>query len=402
MDIRKLLEAMPRSMASDLHIRVGIPPIYRIQGALTRASKTPVTAEDMLEMLKKILTSQQIARFNEEMELDFALQIGKESRFRVNLYRQKGTPALAFRLINTSIPRFDSLNLPPILEKLSQRKRGMILVTGITGSGKSTTLASMVDYINRNSSMNIITVEDPIEYIHDNKRSIIAQREIGQDTLSFSEALRRALRQDPDVIQIGEIRDEITMQIALSAADTGHLVLSTLHTLDSLQTIYRILSFFPPHQHQEIRLLISSTLQAVVSQRLIPRDDKPGRVPACEILIGTEAVKEFVTDPEKTSGIRDLISEGAVQYGMQSFDQSLMSFYKQGMISLETALENATNPDDFKLRIQGFVAGSDRGWQEFEMKNKKEQEDEEDESEEKQTSFDDIELDDLIDEEEDS
>ncbi len=371
MDIKKLLENMPRAQASDLHIRVGMPPIYRIQGALTKAQKENVSSDDMLSALKKILTSQQIMRFNEEMELDFALQISDNVRFRVNLYRQKGTPALAFRLINTHIPRFEDLHLPKVLENLSGRHRGMILVTGITGSGKSTTLAAMIDYINRNRALNVITVEDPTEYIHQNKRSIIAQREVGQDTKSFSESLRRALRQDPDVILVGEIRDAITMQIALSAADTGHLVLSTLHTLDSLQTIYRILSFFPPHQHQEIRLLISSTLQAVISQRLIPRDDKPGRVPAVEILIGTEAVKECVSIPEKTAGIRDLIAEGAVQYGMQSFDQSLMSFFKRGMISLQTALDNATNPDDFKLRVEGFMSGSDRGWQGFALQEKK-------------------------------
>ncbi len=355
MDIRKLLENMPRAQASDLHIRVGMPPIYRIQGALTKAQKDIVSSDDMLAMLKKILTSQQITRFNEDMELDFALQISEQVRFRVNLYRQKGTPALAFRLINTHIPRFEDLHLPKILEAISEKHRGMILVTGITGSGKSTTLAAMIDHINRNQALNIITVEDPTEYIHQNKRSIIAQRELGQD---------------PDVILVGEIRDAITMQIALSAADTGHLVLSTLHTLDSLQTIYRILSFFPPHQHQEIRLLLSSTLQAVISQRLIPRDDKPGRVPAIEVLIGTEAVKECISVPDKTVGIRDLITEGAVQYGMQSFDQSLMSFFKRGMISLQTALDNATNPDDFKLRVEGFMAGADRGWQEFELKEK--------------------------------
>jgi len=383
-DIQKLLSGMPRATASDLHLRVGMPPIYRIHGSLTRAEREVVTQEAMIDLLKRILSPHQIKTFSAEMELDFALQV-ENIRFRVNLYRQKNTPALAFRLINTNIPSIDDLMLPNVLHKLAMKSRGIILVTGITGSGKTTTLASMIDYINQNRSMNIITIEDPVEYLHSNKRSIIAQRELGQDTLSFAEALRRAMRQDPDIILLGEIRDAITMQIALSAADTGHLVLSTLHTLDSLQTIYRILSFFPPHQHQEIRLLIASTLQAVVSQRLVPRDDKPGRVPAVEILIGTEAVKECISDPDKTAGVRDLIQEGSVQYGMQSFDQSLMYFFQQGMISLKTALENSTSPDDFKLRVEGFMAGSDRGWTEFEKQQK-------DADAEKKTPNDDLEI----------
>jgi len=259
-----------------------------------------------------------------------------------------------------------------VIRKIADNRRGLVLVTGVTGSGKSTTLAAMIDYINSTRAENIITIEDPIEYLHTNKKSIIAQRELGIDTLSFAEALRRAMRQDPDVILLGEIRDAETMQIALMAADTGHLVLSTLHTLDALQTIYRILSFFPPHQHQEIRLVLSSTLRAIISQRLVPRSDKPGRVPAVEILIGTAAVRECIVNPEKTSGIRDLIAEGAVQYGMQTIDQSLFYFYQRGMISLETALANASNPDDFKLRVAGVVGGSDRGWKEFEIEKLKE------------------------------
>jgi len=370
-DIKTLLEGMPQAKSSDMHMRVGMPPVYRVHGGLKAAINTIVTNEDMIDLLKRILTREQIVKFNEEKELDFALQINPKLRFRVNLYRQKGTPALAFRLINIQIPTLEELLLPNVLYELSERHRGIILVTGVTGSGKSTTLASMIDHINQTRSLNIVTIEDPIEYIHPNKRSIIAQREVGQDTFSFAESLRRALRQDPDVILVGEIRDAITMQIALSAADTGHLVLSTLHTLDSVQTIYRIMSFFPPHQHQEVRMLIASTLQAVISQRLIARDDQPGRVPAVEVLVGTAAVKECITDPEKTSGIRDLIQEGSIQYGMQSFDQSLMSFFKRGMISLETALANSANPDDFKLRVEGFMSGSDRGWSEFEMKDHK-------------------------------
>ena len=286
-------------------------------------------------------------------------------------------------MINTYIPSFEELNLPDVIRKIADNRRGLVLVTGVTGSGKSTTLAAMIDYINSTRAENIITIEDPIEYLHTNKKSIIAQRELGIDTLSFAEALRRAMRQDPDVILLGEIRDAETMQIALMAADTGHLVLSTLHTLDALQTIYRILSFFPPHQHQEIRLVLSSTLRAIISQRLVPRSDKPGRVPAVEILIGTAAVRECIVNPEKTSGIRDLIAEGAVQYGMQTIDQSLFYFYQRGMISLETALANASNPDDFKLRVAGVVGGSDRGWKEFEVEKLKEKRAKEDKESDK-------------------
>ncbi len=364
-DVIKLLSNMPAKTASDLHLRVNMPPIYRVHGRLLPAVREFLSREDMENLIHRILTEKQRQRFDEEWELDLGLNIPTGERFRVNIYRERGTPGIAFRLISNQVPNFNELNLPKILKKLSTQPRGLILVTGVTGSGKSTSLASMIDYINRNKGVNILTVEDPIEYVHTNRRSIIAQREIGSDCRTFAMGLRQALRQDPDVILVGEIRDAETMSIALSAADTGHLVMSTLHTLDSLQAIYRILSFFPPHQHQEIRHLLSSTLQAVISQRLVPRCDKPGRVPAVEILIGTGAVRECIVDPAKTSTIRDLIAEGASQYGMQSYDQSLMWFYQNEAISLELALENSTNPDDFKLRVDGVLSGSDRGWAEF-------------------------------------
>ena len=388
-DITALLRQMPQLPASDMHLRVGVPPVFRIHGELKRAKGIPpIEQQDMEDILHHTLTVSQRERFDRELELDFALQLQSGERFRVNLFHQRETFAAAFRLINTKIPGFEELNLPAIVRRISEKRRGLVLVTGVTGSGKSTTLASMIDYINRTRAENIITIEDPIEYLHTNKKSIIAQREIGIDTFSFSESLRRAMRQDPDVILVGEIRDMDTMQIALQAADTGHLVLSTLHTLDALQTIYRILSFFPPHQHQEIRLVLASTLQAVISQRLVHRSDKPGRVPAVEVLVGTGAVRECIVTPEKTASVRDLISQGTVQYGMQTIDQSLFYFYRRGMISLETALTHASNPDDFKLRVAGIVGSSDKGWKEFEIeseddKKKKKDEITEDFSDEK-------------------
>jgi len=371
-NLLELLRFMQEKEASDLHLRVGMPPIYRINGELVRVGTELVTQEDMQKMVSRILTPNQRETFEREYELDFALSVSKIGRFRVNLFKQRGTYGLALRSVKMVIPSFKELNLPKTMERIAENRRGLVLVTGITGSGKSTTLASIIDYINSTRAVNILTIEDPIEYVHRNKKSVIGQREIGSDTLSFSSALRHALREDPDVILIGEIRDAESMQIALSAADTGHLVLSTLHTLDSVQTIYRILSFFPPYQHQEVRLLLSTTLKAIISQRLIPRSDMPGRVPAVEILIGTPAICSRIIDPEKTSEIKDLIAEGAVQYGMQTFDQSLMWLYRQGKISLETALQNASNPDDFKLRVAGIVGGADRGWKEFEIEKKEE------------------------------
>jgi len=369
-DVSKLLRKMPSLHASDLHLRVDVPPVFRINGDLKRTKLPDVIQDDMVEMLHQMLTESQRERFDRELELDFALQLQSGERYRVNLFHQKETFAAAFRLIDTKIPNFDELNLPAVIRTISDQHRGLVLVTGVTGSGKSTTLASMIDYINESRGENIITIEDPVEYLHNSRRSIIAQREIGIDTFTFTESLRRAMRQDPDVILVGEIRDADTMQIALQAADTGHLVLSTLHTLDSLQTIYRILSFFPPHQHQEIRLVLSTVLRSIISQRLIPRSDSPGRVPAVEVLIGTGAVKECIVTPERTAGVKDLIAEGATQYGMQTLDQSLFFFYKKGIISLEIALTYATNPDDFKLRIAGIIGGSDKGWKEFEIESR--------------------------------
>jgi twitching motility protein PilT len=295
--------------------------------------------------------------------MDLALSVAKLGRFRINLFRQRGTTGVAIRAVNTQVPSFNELNLPQPVKDLASEHRGLVIVTGTTGSGKSTTLAAVIEEMNANRPVNILTVEDPIEYIYRDKKSIISQREVGGDTESFASALRHAFRQDPDVILIGEVRDLETMSIALTAADTGHLVLTTLHTLNVVETITRIISFFPPHQHDQIRLLLAGTLKSIVCQRLLARSDMPGRVPALEILIGTGAIKECIIDPTKTNDIPDLVADGHVQYGMQTFDQSIMNLYKHGMISFEEAMANATNPDDFDLRLKGIMGAADR-WQE--------------------------------------
>jgi len=366
MTLKQMLEEMLSAKASDLHIRIGVKPTLRIDGILRPITEELLTPQNMEEIMSQILSEEQKNRFLQKNELDLALSVSKMGRFRINFYRQRGTVGVAIRAVNTSIPSFEELNLPSVLKKLADNRRGMIILTGTTGSGKSTTLASMIDHINSTRAENILTIEDPIEYIHRNKKSIIAQREVGGDTESFVTALRHALRQDPDVILVGEVRDLETMSIALTASDTGHLVLTTLHTLNAIETVNRIISFFPPHQHQQIRLLLSSTLKAIVCQRLLPRSDVPGRVPAVEVLVNTGLVKEYIVDPLKTPMIIELIESGAIQYGMQSFDQSIMHLYKKGMISYEEALIQATNPDDFELRIKGITGAADRGWHEYE------------------------------------
>jgi twitching motility protein PilT len=366
MTLKQMLEEVLSTKASDLHLRVGVKPTIRVDGVLRPLSDQPVTPQEMEEVMNQILSEDQKKKFLQRNELDLALSVSKMGRFRINFYRQRGTVGIALRTVNVVIPSFEELNLPPVLKKLADNRRGLIIVTGTTGSGKSTTLAAMIDHINTSRSENVLTIEDPIEYIHRNKKSMIAQREVGGDTESFVTALRHALRQDPDVVLVGEIRDLETMSIALTAADTGHLVMSTLHTLNAVETINRIISFFPPHQHQQIRLLLGATLRGVVCQRLLPRSDGPGRVPAVEVLVNTALVKEYVTDPMKTPLIIELIESGAIQYGMQSFDQSIMKIYKRGMISYEEALAQASNPDDFELRVKGIMGAADRGWHEFE------------------------------------
>lgn len=366
MTLKQMLVEMLNRKASDLHIRVGIRPHLRVNGILEQIATDPVTIDLMDQIVSQILNEKQKERFFRKNEMDLALSVAKLGRFRINLYRQRGTVGIAIRAVNTTVPTFDDLHLPEVINKLASRKRGMVIVTGTTGSGKSTTLAALIEEMNSKRHDNIMTIEDPIEYIYRDKKSVISQREVGGDTDSFASALRHAFRQDPDVILIGEVRDLETMSIALTAADTGHLVMTTLHTMNVVETITRIISFFPPHQHQQIRLLLAGTIEAIVCQRLLTRADMPGRVPALEVMINTSAIKECIINPEKTAEIPEYIEQGMVQYGMQTFDQSIMKLYKQGMISFEEAMSHATNPEDFDLRLRGITGSSDRWTEEAE------------------------------------
>jgi twitching motility protein PilT len=370
MNFKQMMQEMLNRRASDLHVRVGIRPMLRVDGGLVAIDDQILVHDDIDKILSQILNDEQKERFNQKREMDLALSISKMGRFRINLYKQRGTIGIAIRQVNTKVPGFEELNLPDVVKEIASNKRGLVIVTGTTGSGKSTTLASIVEHINNTRSENILTIEDPIEYIYRDKKSIISQREVGGDTENFSAALRHAFRQDPDIILVGEIRDADTMNIALTAADTGHLVLTTLHTLNAVETISRIISFFPPHQHQQIRLLLAGTLKAIICQRLLPRCDGPGRVPAIEAMISTGSIRETIVDPEKTSMIIDLIESGNIQYGMQSFDQSIMKLYRSGFISYEEAMTQCSNPDDFDLRVKGITSASDKGWSEFEESGK--------------------------------
>jgi twitching motility protein PilT len=357
-----MLKAVIDQNASDLHLRAGTPPVFRIDGNLYRARTEPLTGAEIELFVKEMVSQEQFEAFKLDYELDVGVSVPGIGRFRVNIYRQRGTPSIAIRSIKTVIPDFEELNLPPVILDISMKKRGLILVTGTTGSGKSTLLASMIGHINKNLAVNIVTVEDPIEFLQVDNKSIIAQREVGLDTHSFAKALRASMRQDPDVILIGEIRDKETIETALSAADTGHLVMSTLHTMNAVEAISRIITFFPPHQHEQIRLVLSNVLVAVVSLRLLPRKEGRGRVPAAEIMINNATVSEYIRDPDKTSLILDAIAEGNAQYGSQTFDQSLFQLFKDDLITYQIAKQYASNPDDFELKVSGISGTSDRHW----------------------------------------
>jgi twitching motility protein PilT len=366
MNIKVLLEKMIELGASDLHIKVGIPPVFRINGKLERSSFPAPGPKEVEEVARQILTPLQREKFESTREVDFAFGVTGLARFRANFYVQRSSISMVFRHVPVTIRTIDELGLPPVLKELALKPRGLILVTGTVGSGKSTTLAAMIQEINRTLPTSVITIEDPLEFLHRDEKSIINQREVGSDTSSFHEALRHILRQDPDVIMIGEIRDAETMEIALKAADTGHLVLSTLHTVNAMQTVNRVISFFPPHQHQNVRYLLASTLQAVVSQRLIPHVDGKGRVPAVEIMITTGTIKEYLLDPEKTPLIQQAMREGVTQHQMQTFDQALMKLYKEGQVSMEDAIRACNNPHEFMLRVKGIQATTDQTWKGFE------------------------------------
>jgi twitching motility protein PilT len=341
--------------ASDLHLRVGSSPVVRVTGELRPLGNIEkLSQEETLEMAFSMMSNRQKQHFKEAYEVDIGYGVSGLGRFRVNIFQQRGTIGIVARVIPDQIRSFSELGLPPVLQKIAEEQRGLVLVTGTTGSGKSTTLAAMVDYINQNRSSHIVTVEDPIEFLHKNKKSFVTQREIDVDTRSFAEALRGSLRQDPDVILVGEMRDMETMETALSAAETGHLVLSTLHTLDAVETINRILTAFPPFQQRMIRVQLAGLLRGIVSQRLMKSAKGRGRVPAIEVLVSTGLVREYILNEEKTSQIRDAISAGTSQYGMQTFDQSLFYLYQAQMITLDEALRGASNPDDFRLRLAGI------------------------------------------------
>jgi len=326
-------------------------------------------------MVLAIMNERQRKQFEDNFEVDLSYGVPGLGRFRINVYSQRGTVAMAMRSISMGVPTLNSLNLPPVLEKLSMEERGLILVTGTTGSGKSTTLAAMIDYINDHRTCNLITIEDPVEYLHRDKKSIISQREVGFDTSSFGQALKGALRQDPDVILVGEMRDLETIETAMSAAETGHLVMSTLHTLDAAETINRIISVFPPYHQRQVRTQLAGVLKGAISQRLVNRADGKGRVPAVEVMLGTARIRECIDNEDKTKQLPEAIAQGFVAYGMQTFDQSLMQLYTKKLITYEEAMRQSTNPDDFALKISGISSTSDSTWDDFTDDQEKKKED---------------------------
>jgi twitching motility protein PilT len=366
MELNEILAEALKLGASDIHLKAGLPPMFRVDGSLQPQKEVKRLApEEISKMAFAVMNEYQKEKFRQNYELDLAYGVPGLGRFRVNVFQQRGTVGVVLRSIPFKILSIDQLMLPKTLEKIASEQRGLILVTGTTGSGKSTSLAAMIDYINSTETCHIMTVEDPIEFLIRDKKSVVNQREVGVDTLSFGGALKSALRQDPDVILVGEMRDLETIETALTAAETGHLVLSTLHTLDATETINRIISAFPPHQQKQVRLQLGSVLKAVISQRLVPRADGKGRVAAVEVMICTSRVREMVEDKDRTKEIPTAISQGHQTYGMQTFDQSLMGLLRRGMITYEEALRQSTNPDDFALRVSGISATSDSSWDDF-------------------------------------
>ncbi len=389
MDLNQILVEALSQEASDVHIKEGAPPIFRINGSLKAWDKfKPFDHNDLSKMAFGLMNDWQKERFVKNREVDMGYEVFGLGRFRVNVFQQRGKLRIALRIVPYQIKNLKELHLPSVISNISMEQRGLILVTGTTGSGKSTTLASMIDIINNNRNCHIITIEDPIEFIHEDKKSIIDQREIGSDTSTFSSALRVALRQDPDVILVGEMRDFETIETALTAAETGHLVMSTLHTLNAIETVTRIISVFPPYHQKQVRLQLAGVLKGVISQRLVPRADGTGRVPATEVLVSNARVRECVIEKDKTNEINDAIAKGLTAYGMQSFDQSLMFLMQEKLITFEEALKHCTNPDDFALRVKGILATSDTTWSDFErFEKEREAEKEAEKEEEKKLKF---------------
>jgi twitching motility protein PilT len=362
--LNELLRIATDRKASDLHLKVGAYPMLRLDGRLTPLQERErLSREWMTDTLFSVMTPHQKDLFKKNSDLDLAYSVPGLGRFRVNIYQQRGTLGAVLRVIPMKILTIRELGLPPILERLALEPRGLVLVTGTTGSGKSTTLAAMIEHINSNRNCHVMTIEDPIEYLHRDKLSLVNQREVGLDAISFASALRSSLRQDPDVILVGEMRDFETISTALVAAETGHLVLSTLHTADAAETINRVISVFPPHQQQQIRLQLATVLQGIVSMRLVPRADGIGRIAAVEVLIATTIVRECIMAPERTKEITDIIAAGTSQYEMQTFDQALMDLFRRELITYEEALHQATNPDDFALKVRGIQSTEDLTWE---------------------------------------
>jgi twitching motility protein PilT len=365
--IDELLQVATSFGASDLHIKAGSFPFMRIGGELRPViDSARLSQEDTLDMAFSMMSNRQKQRFKEVSEVDIGYGVAGIGRFRANIFQQRGTVGIVVRVIPDHTRSTSELGLPPVIERIADEQRGLILVTGTTGSGKSTTLAAMIDRINTTRSGHIVTIEDPIEFLHRDKKSFVTQREVDVDTRSFAEALRGALRQDPDVILVGEMRDHETIETALTAAETGHLVLSTLHTLDATETVTRIVSSFPPHQQKSVRIQLAGILKAVISMRLVRAARGSGRVPAVEVMVSTGFIRDCIMNEEKTSQIREAIASGTSQYGMQTFDQSLFHLFQSGLISLEEALRGSSNPDEFRLRVSGIRSASDQAKEDME------------------------------------
>jgi twitching motility protein PilT len=362
-ELQELLGECAKRKASDLHLKAGSRPILRIHGHLeVQDDLEPISHEFVRRTAITLLGEQRFGMLMEGKEMDVGYLLPGLGRFRVNMFLSQGEVRGVFRHVPQRIPAFQELHMPKVLDRLCMERRGLILVTGITGSGKSTTLAAVVDFVNKNRNDHILTIEDPIEFVHEDNKCVISQREIGQDSVSFATALRAALREDPDIILVGEMRDAETMEVALHAAETGHLVLSTLHTLNATETINRIISTFPPHQEDQIRDQLASVMQGIVSQRLVVRADGKGRVPAVEVMVGTGLIRDSIRSAEKTTNIPTVIAAGQAQYGMQTFDQSLLQLHREELITYETARDAATNPDDFDLKVKGILSTGEMTW----------------------------------------